>query len=77
MPSLQNRDTERQFSHLDVAATLAQLLGLRWQPQGDRLGLGHSLLAEPGHGTLLEQHGLTRLNQRLGCPSPLFASLWT
>lgn len=69
--------TERQFTHLDVAPTLAQLLGLRWQPQGDRLGLGHSLLAEPGQGTLLEQHGLTRLNQRLGCPSPLFASLWT
>jgi hypothetical protein len=56
LPSLQNRDTERQFT---------------------RLGLGRSLLAEPSRDTLLEQHGLARLNQRLGCPSPLFASLWT
>jgi phosphoglycerol transferase len=68
---------DRQFTHLDVAPTLAQLLGLRWSPHGDRVGLGQSLVAEPPAPTLMEQRGLQPLNRRLSCPSPQFADLWT
>lgn len=68
---------DRQFTHLDVAPTLAQLLGLRWGPDADRLGLGVSLVAPQPRTTLMEEHGLERLNARFACPSPLFARLWS
>lgn len=66
----------RSFSHLDVLPTLAEALGLRWQPQSHRLGLGVSLLADEQPPTLLEQQGFERSNAQLACPSPLFHRLW-
>lgn len=67
---------QRSFSHLDVLPTLAEALGLRWQPQAHRLGLGVSLLAAGQPPTLLEQQGYERSNAQLACPSPLFHRLW-
>lgn len=67
---------QRSFSHLDVLPTLAEALGLRWQPQAHRLGLGVSLLAAEQPATLLEQQGYERSNAQLACPSPLFHRLW-
>lgn len=66
----------RSFSHLDVLPTLAEALGLSWQPQAHRLGLGVSLLAAEQPPTLLEQQGFERSNAQLACPSPLFHRLW-
>lgn len=75
-PELGPGTGQRSFSHLDVLPTLAEALGLRWQPQPHRLGLGVSLLAPGQPATLLEQQGYERSNAQLACPSPLFHRLW-
>jgi phosphoglycerol transferase len=67
----------RQFTHLDLMPTVAEALGLRWQPQPHRLGLGVSLLAARPVATRAEQFGTQNLDRLLSCPSPMFQSLWT
>lgn len=69
-------DLQRQFTHVDILPTLAEAIGLRWQPQAHRLGLGVSLLAQPGQATLTERDGMALVNGRLSCRSPLFQQLW-
>ena len=69
-------DLQRTFTHVDVMPTLAEAVGLRWRAAPHRLGLGVSLLAEPRQATLVEQVGLSTLNGRLSCRSPLFQRLW-
>ena len=69
-------DQQRQFTHVDILPTLAEAIGLRWQPQAHRLGLGVSLLAEPRQATLTESDGMAVVNGRLSCRSPLFQRLW-
>lgn len=66
----------RVFSHFDVMPTLAEAVGLRWQPQAHRLGLGVSLLASEQPRTLLEAEGREELDTQLSCRSPLFQRLW-
>jgi len=69
-------DLQRQFTHVDILPTLAEAIGLRWQPQAHHLGLGVSLLAEPRQPTLAESEGMARVNGRLSCRSPLFQRMW-
>ena len=69
-------ESARSFSHFDVMPTLAEAVGLSWQPQAHRLGLGVSLLAREQPPTLLESQGRAELDARLSCPSPLFQRLW-
>lgn len=69
--------TPRVFTHLDLLPTLAEALGLRWQPQAHRLGLGVSLLSNEPQPTRAEQWGPQVLDAQLSCPSPVFRSLWT
>jgi phosphoglycerol transferase len=69
--------TDRIFTHPDLMPTLAEALGLRWQPQPHRLGLGVSLLAPQPLPTRAEQLGAQNLDGQLSCPSPLFQTLWT
>jgi phosphoglycerol transferase len=66
----------REFTHVDVLPTLAEAIGLRWAPQAHRLGLGVSLLAEQKLATLIESEGMSRVDGRLSCRSPLFQRLW-
>ena len=72
MPSAQ-----RVFTHLDILPTVAEALGLRWQPHPHRLGLGVSLLHPQSLPTEAERLGMQALNARLSCPSPVFRTLWT
>ncbi|RZL39974.1 MAG: hypothetical protein EOP35_02260 [Rubrivivax sp.] len=69
-------DGRRQFTHVDIAATLAEAMGLSWAPQAHRLGLGVSLLAPSQPATLIERDGIGRVDGRLSCRSPLFQRLW-
>jgi len=73
---LPGADQRREFTHVDVLPTLAEAIGLRWAPQGHRLGLGVSLLAEGRPATLIEREGIARVDGRLSCRSPLFQRLW-
>lgn len=73
---LPGHDQQRQFTHVDVLPTLAEAIGLRWAPQGHRLGLGVSLLAEEKPATLIETEGMAHVDGRLSCRSPLFQRLW-
>lgn len=68
--------SQRIFTHVDVMPTLADALGLRWQPSSGRLGLGVSLLAPQAPATWAERLGFEDMDSRLSCPSPLFSRLW-
>jgi phosphoglycerol transferase len=70
-------DSPRIFTHLDLLPTLAEALGLRWQPQPHRLGLGVSLLSNEPLPTRAEQWGPQALDGQLNCPSPVFRAVWT
>jgi phosphoglycerol transferase len=69
-------DQHREFTHVDVLPTLAEAIGLSWQPAAHQLGLGRSLLATPAQPTLAERDGLALMNGRLSCRSPRFQRLW-
>lgn len=68
---------QRLLTHLDLLPSLAEALGLRWQPQSHRLGLGVSLLSPQSLPTQAEQWGLQALDGQLSCTSPVFRTLWT
>lgn len=68
---------QRIFTHLDLLPTLAETLGLHWQPQPHRLGLGVSLVSPQPLPTRAEQWGPKVLDSQLSCPSPMFRNLWT
>jgi hypothetical protein len=70
-------DSPRIFTHLDLLPTLAEALGLRWQPQPHRLGLGVSLLSNEPLPTRAELWDPQALDGQLNCPSPVFRALWT
>ena len=60
-------DQHREFTHVDVLPTLAEAIGLTWQPAAHQLGLGRSLLTTPAQPTLAERDGLALMNG--GCPA--------
>lgn len=66
----------RIFTHLDLLPTLAEAIGLRWEPQAHRLGLGVSLVSKQALPTLAEKWGPQALDAQLSCPSPVFQTLW-
>jgi len=66
----------RVFTHLDLLPTLAEALGLRWEPQAHRLGLGVSLLSKQHLPSHAEEWGPQALDAQLSCPSPVFQTLW-
>lgn len=69
-------DQHREFTHVDVLPTLAEAIGLSWEPAAHQLGLGRSLLTTPAQPTLAERDGLALMNGRLSCRSPRFQRLW-
>ena len=76
-PVAEGSSPARQFTHVDVLPTLAEAAGFWWGPDTHRLGMGVSLLAPDARRTLVERDGLARMNRRMACTSPLFASLWS
>ncbi|MBQ4132664.1 MAG: sulfatase-like hydrolase/transferase, partial [Desulfovibrionaceae bacterium] len=72
LPSIPAAKLEGKISALDIAPTLLQCAGARWN--SNKFGLGISLFSD--EPSLLEQFGKEEFNRLLGLPSKLYSQFY-
>lgn len=72
LPALPEQKKTAAISALDIAPTLLQCAGARWE--NGRFGLGASLFSD--EPSLVEQYGQARLDELLGKPSDKYSSFY-